>query len=116
MATWGFTFSNVVFTWIKTNKNTNSLFWGMGNSTRANPEYVLLGKKGKLKRQNADVHSVLLSPIKQHSQKPNEIRNRITRLYGDLPRIELFARTKVHGWSVIGNDEKLQNEPLEAYL
>ena len=116
MATWGFTFSNIVFTWIKTNKNTNSLFWGMGNSTRANPEYVLLGKKGKLKRQNADVHSVLLSPIKQHSQKPNEIRNRITRLYGDLPRIELFARTKVHGWDVIGNDEKLQNEPLEAYL
>ena len=47
---------------------------------------------------------------------PDIVRSKIIQLCGDLPRIELFARTKVYGWSVIGNDEKLQNEPLEAYL
>jgi len=112
---WGFTFFTIVFTWIKKNKNTNTLFWGMGNSTRANPEYVLLGRKGKLERKNADVHSVVESKIQNHSIKPNEVRDKIVRLYGDIPRIELFARTKVHGWDVWGNDPELESETLEAF-
>ena len=32
---WGFSFFTVVFTWIKTNKKADTLFWGMGNSSRA---------------------------------------------------------------------------------
>jgi N6-adenosine-specific RNA methylase IME4 len=112
---WGFEFYNIVFTWIKKNKKSNSLFWGMGNVTRMNAEYVLLGKKGKLQRLNADVHSVIEAPIGKHSEKPTETRNRIIRLYGDIPRIELFARTKTIGWDVWGNDPKLELKPLEVF-
>jgi len=110
---WGFQFFTIAFTWIKTNISAQySLFWGMGNATRANPEYVLLGRKGKLERKDASVHSVILKPRRNHSEKPYIVRNKIVRLYGDLPRIELFARKtqelfedeSYKGWDVWGNE------------
>lgn len=115
MKSWGFEFKSVAFTWIKQNKKTNNLFWGMGWWTRSNPEFCLLGTKGSPKRENADVHSVVMSPIGEHSKKPNEVRDKIIRLCGDRPRIELFARENVYGWDVYGNDSRLQNNSLEVF-
>jgi N6-adenosine-specific RNA methylase IME4 len=40
----------------------------------------------------------------KHSKKPQEVRNRIELLFGDLPRIELFARQTSPGWDVWGNE------------
>ena len=45
-----------------------------------------------------------MSHIEQHSKKPDETRDRIVRLMGDLPRIELFARSRAPGWDVWGNE------------
>lgn len=45
-----------------------------------------------------------MSPVGKHSAKPAEVRDRIVRLMGDMPRIELFARDRVNGWDVIGNE------------
>lgn len=101
---WGFTYKTVAFVWIKQNRQTPSLFWGLGHWTRANAEICLLATKGSPKRQAADVHQVLLSPIEQHSKKPDEIRNRIVQLMGDVPRVELFARQAPSGWDVWGNE------------
>lgn len=64
------------------NKKSDSLFWGMGNWTRANTELCLLGIKGKPKRESASVHSVVISPIEEHSKKPDEVRKRIEQLMG----------------------------------
>ena len=75
----------------------------MGNYTRSNPEYVLLGVRGMgLKRLSASVHSVIESEIREHSRKPDEVRLRIDKLYGDVPRIELFDRQHTPGWDVHG--------------
>lgn len=102
---WGFEYKTVAFTWVKTNKkSTETLFFGMGNWTRANSEFCLLATKGKPKRINASVHSVIISPIARHSEKPNETRKRIIRLMGDLPRIELFAREQREGFDVWGSE------------
>ena len=101
---WGFKYKTVAFTWIKKNKKSDSLFWGMGNWTRANAELCLLATKGKPKRLNANVHSVISTPIERHSKKPDEVRDRIVKLVGDLPRIELFARERVEGWDAWGNE------------
>ena len=39
-----------------------------------------------------------------HSKKPDVIATEIVRLFGDLPRIELFARDKKQDWDVWGNE------------
>ena len=101
---WGFEYKTCAFTWVKKNKKSPSWFWGMGRWTRANAELCLLATKGKPKRINAAVHSVVDTPIQAHSQKPEEVKSRIIELVGDLPRIELFAREKTEGWDSIGND------------
>lgn len=102
---WGFEYKTIAFNWVKTNKvNKQSLFWGLGNYTRSNTEVCLFAVKGKPKRISAKVHQVIMTPIEKHSKKPDEARDRIVQLLGDIPRVELFARTSSPGWDVIGND------------
>lgn len=104
LQTWGFEYKTVAFVWVKLNRKSDSLFWGMGHWTRANAEFCLLATRGNPKRQSASVHQVILSHIQEHSRKPAETRERIVQLMGDLPRIELFARESVPGWDVWGNE------------
>ena len=101
---WGFTYKSVAFGWVKQNKKSPSLFWGMGYWTRANAELCIIATKGSPKRQSKGVHQVIISPIEEHSKKPDETRDRIVQLMGDVPRIELFARQKTPGWDVWGNE------------
>lgn len=101
---WGFEYKTCAFTWVKKNKKSNSWFWGMGRYSRSNAELCLLATKGKPKRVSAAVHSIVESPIERHSKKPDEVRERIVKLCGDLPRIELFAREKVDNWDAMGYD------------
>jgi len=113
---WGFKYKTLGFAWVKTSSNNNQpRNDGMGFYTRSNCEVCLIGVKGKSLVINHGISNTILAPRKQHSQKPNQIRDKIVKLCGDLPRIELFARTKVHGWDVWGNDPKLENKPLEAF-
>jgi len=113
---WGFEYKTCAFVWVKTNKKTNTKqysflpkdnldsFWGMGGWTRANTEFCLLATKGNPKRLNCGIHQIIYSPVQKHSQKPEEAKERIIKLCGDLPRIELFARQKTDGWDVWGNE------------
>lgn len=103
---WGFTYKTVAFNWVKQNKDGMGIWLGMGYWTRSNSEICLLATRGNPKRVNASVRQIVLSPRLEHSQKPSEIRERITQLLGDLPRIELFARRKVDGWDCWGNEVK----------
>lgn len=105
ISAWGFTYKTVAFTWIKQNKKSDSIFKGMGYYTRSNAEYCLLATRGVvLDRKSHSISSIVISHIEEHSRKPNEVRNRIVQLFGDLPRIELFARQTVEGWDCWGND------------
>lgn len=116
MKAWGFEYKTTVFVWEKLDKTNNTpKKYGLGWYTRSNCEIVMLGRKGKFDRKSAAVQQIVKSTITKHSQKPDEVRKRIIKLCGDLPRIELFARTKIHGWDTWGNDEKLLNPPLEAF-
>lgn len=102
---WGFKYKTVAFTWVKKNKKSDTYFVGLGNYTRANAEICLLGTKGKgLKRISHSVRQVLDSRIEEHSKKPHEARERIVQLFGNIPRIELFARQYVDGWDCWGNE------------
>ena len=101
---WGFTYKTVAFCWVKQNRQSSSLFWGMGHWTRANAELCLLATKGSPKRQSAGVHQIVMTPIEGHSKKPDIVRDKIISLAGDVPRIELFARQTTPGWDVWGNE------------
>ena len=74
-------------------------FW-----TRSNAEVCLLALKGHPKRQCAGIHQFVIAHLEQHSKKPDEVRDKIIKLMGDVPRVELFARQKTPGWDVWGNE------------
>jgi len=101
---WNFKYKTCAFSWVKKNKKSDSLFWGLGYYTRSNNEICLLATKGKPKRISSSVHQVVLDKIREHSRKPDCVRDRIVQLCGDLPRIELFARQRVDGWDCWGNE------------
>jgi N6-adenosine-specific RNA methylase IME4 len=112
---WGFDYKTIAFVWVKARKSLNMFqssflpdmlfadFMGMGNWTRANAEFVMLGTKGKPKRKRADIRQIVYAPIMEHSRKPDEVSHRIVKLCGDVPRVELFARRQNPGWDVWGN-------------
>lgn len=103
---WGFTYKSVAFVWLKQNRKSPTWFYGLGFWTRGNAEICLLATKGHPKRQSNKVHQFIISPVEQHSKKPDITREKILALMGDLPRIELFARQHTPGWDVWGNEIK----------
>lgn len=108
MEAWGFEYRTAAFVWVKKNRKSGGNFWGMGAYTRANAEVCLLGTtpgtKARQVVKNHGVQQIVEAPVEQHSRKPTEVRERIVRLMGDVPRIELFARERVPGWDAWGNE------------
>ncbi len=102
---WGFSYKTIAFNWIKTtskgNYCKNVAPWTMKSS-----EICLLGIKGTMTKykQSNNIESLVIAERTKHSKKPQEVRNRIELLFGELPRIELFARQKVDGWDCWGNE------------
>lgn len=124
MEAWGFRYSAVAFTWIKLKKSFDArqlrvlptlesdLHVGLGLTTRKNAEFCLLGRRGNAHRNAKDVREIIMSPVREHSRKPDEARHRIER-YCDGPYLELFARSQRDGWDSWGN-ETAKFAPLEA--
>lgn len=108
ISAWGFKYKTLAFLWLKKNKKADSWFYGMGFWTRGNAELCLLATRGHPKRQSASVHQFIISPIEEHSKKPDIVRDKIIALAGDVPRIELFARQETPGWDVWGNEVESQ--------
>lgn len=76
-----------------------------GNYTRGNQESALVAVRGAgLERASRSVKQVIYSCQGEHSTKPAEARFRLEQLYGDVPRIELFARRPSEGWDIWGNE------------
>ena len=110
---WGFIYKTVAFTWVKLAKT--KFHFGGGNWTRSNPEQCLLATKGNIKRISASVRQLIIEPRREHSRKPDRVRNDIVELVGDLPRIELFARQQTEGWDIWGNEVKSDIELLKIH-
>jgi len=102
----GWKFRTKGFTWGKTYEKTGELAWGMGSWTRANDEPLLLYTRGKDWPRVVDhgILSLRLSPRLKHSEKPAEFREDLERLFGDVSRVEMYAREVVDGWDQWGNE------------
>ena len=101
---WGFDYVTLAFCWIKETPLLGLQVKNLGRWTMGGVELVLLGRKGHPKRIKNNVVQAVFDVRTSHSKKPMEVRRRIVDLMGDVPRIELFAREKIEGWTCIGND------------
>lgn len=78
---------------------------GLGSWTNGNTEFVILAKRGRPKRISKSVKQLIFAPVSKHSKKPAETYNRISSLVGsDKTKLEMFATSKVEGWTSIGLD------------
>lgn len=107
---WGLHFRGIPFIWAKTRKGDGELIHGQGvppTSTKPTTELCFLATTNRsgrpFKLLNAAMGQLVPHPRGKHSEKPAIIRDHIVKLYGDRPRIELFARARVDGWAAWGN-------------
>jgi len=109
---WGFRLVNMNgIVWNKLTQ-TNKPFFGLGYYTRAGSESIALAVKGKFKPVNRGVRAVFHAESQiqfeakamAHSVKPTQVRDLLIDLAGDVPAIEVFARTECGGWDCFGNE------------
>ena len=104
---WGFTYKSVAFVWLKQNRKSPGWFYGLGFWTRGNAEVCLLATRGHPKRQAANVHQFIISPVREHSRKPEEAREKIvaaSSLYLEVRESNIPARRlyEQNGFVVVG--------------
>ena len=99
---WGFKPSTIAFVWVKQNRGDGRVRTrGQGCWTTANAEICFIATKDSPLRLAFDVHQVVMAPGGEHSEKPEEVRRRIGRLFGGS-YLELYGRKPVFGWTVWG--------------
>lgn len=109
---WGFKYKTVAFCWNKKTNKGNQVF-NLGKWTMGSVELCLIATKGKPQRINKSVKQIVNAERTKHSKKPDEIKTRITDIFGNLSRIELFARQKTDGWDVWGNEVNNEGEKVK---
>jgi len=104
MKDWGFTYkTNIV--WYKTRKDGGPDGRGVGFYFRNVTELLLFGVRGKLRTLPPGRRQVniVVSRKEEHSKKPADIYGIIEQCSPE-PRLELFARFRVPGWTQWGDE------------
>lgn len=114
MEAWGFHYRNVAYLWRKTSLKTGK---PISDKQGVRPTYtktawfelLLVGttqRTGRMTPLGSEAHrsEIVLAPRSKHSEKPNKFRELIVEQLGDIPRIELFARSRHPGWDCWGNE------------
>lgn len=101
---WGFRYVTIAFVWVKKNKD-GSPYFNLAPWTLKSTEVCILGMHGHMRKYKIknNVRSLTESERTIHSKKPDEIRTKIVELFGDVQKIELFAREQFEGWDAWGD-------------
>jgi N6-adenosine-specific RNA methylase IME4 len=97
---WGFKYCQTLI-WCKKPRGL-----GQGGLYCPTTEFLILARKGKMptdKRREDSTWWQIKRPHNSHSTKPEFFRDLIEKVSNE-PRIELFAREKIKGWDVWGNE------------
>jgi site-specific DNA-methyltransferase (adenine-specific) len=115
MKTWGFTYKTIGFVWVKKTVNNKTVKM-LAPWTNKGAELCLFGTKGAMTKHLGanDVFQVHEELRREHSRKPDIIRDEIKRMFPDCKRIELFARTAMPGWDAWGNEVDKFTEPEQT--
>ena len=101
----GWTYKTIAFVWEKVRTNP-------GYYTLSSTEYVLVGKRGKIPGGKGGVPVRNIRQFlqekrsKKHSEKPEEIQNRIEAMFdpNKFDLLEVFARRQRPNWTCAGNE------------
>lgn len=105
MTSWGFGYRSH---WIWWKDRPGTGYWA-----RNAHELLLVGTRGHIPAPAPGTQraSVLLCQAEGHSRKPAQFRLMIEQMFPSLPKIELFARERVVGWDVFGNQAEAAGAP-----
>lgn len=79
--------------------------FGGGYLFRSAEEPLIVFRRGRPKWTGKSERNLWVAPIREHSRKPDEVREMIDRVAGGVPRLEMFARESgAPGWDVWGNE------------
>ena len=94
---WGFEWSTIAFVWDKEKVNP-------GFYTLSQCELCLLFKLGNIPRPRGarNIRQLVQERRTRHSEKPENVRKRIEKMFPFQSKIELFARKEVEGWDSWG--------------
>lgn len=90
---WGFVYKTVAFVWDKMVHNP-------GRYTLSQTEFVLAFKKGRFPQPRGarNIRQMIAIHRGEHSTKPAEVIDGITKMFPQQDKIELFARNNYVGW------------------
>jgi N6-adenosine-specific RNA methylase IME4 len=97
LADWGFTYVSE-WVWDKVDQGTG--YWGFNRH-----EILLIAKRGKFPAPlpGQQPQSLYQEKKSDHSAKPTWFAEQIERIWPNLPKVELFARSPRPGWAAWGN-------------
>lgn len=98
---WGFEFAGC-FVWVRPEAN-------VGDHWNAAHEFLLLGGRGSCSFLDGSLRSWAEFELAQDGRKPEAVRQLIERA-SPGPRLELFARECVPGWTVWGNESEVARD------
>jgi N6-adenosine-specific RNA methylase IME4 len=98
MAAWGFTY---VSHWVWEKDRI-----GLGYWSRNVHELLLIGTRGDVPAPlpGQQLESIIQAPRGEHSAKPEVFARIIEQMFPDVPKLEMFARSRREGWDVWGNE------------
>ncbi len=98
---WGFRWATVAFVWDKCRVNP-------GFYTMSQCELCLVFKRGTIPQPRGlrNIRQFVQAKRTRHSEKPDEVRQRIEEMFPEQSKLELFARKEAEGWDVWGLEIK----------
>ena len=110
---WGFEYKTCI-TWMKDR-------FGLGQYYRGITEHCLFAVRGMLPYKTVDGKRAqgttsFIAPRTEHSAKPEKMRELINLVsyVAGYNRLEIFARKKIEGWDVLGNE--IDGEDIKTVL
>ena len=109
MDAWGLHYRGVAFDWVKVRKDGKPMgARGVRPSiTKPLTEQMLAAStmpRGRpLPLSDESICQTVFAPVGEHSAKPEEVQDRLDRMYPGTRRLEMFARRRRPGWSAWGN-------------
>lgn len=102
MSAWGFKYKTMG-AWAKQSSTGKKWAFGTGYMLRCAAEFFIVGTLGDPEIGARNIRNLIVSPVREHSRKPDEMHANLERLFPAMSRCELFGRQQRPGWDVWGN-------------